>query len=60
MFPTHSGKAAQLGKLVPVVGTGVSKLAGSPDWDEFALLLEGARPPDDDDLMDDDGCAGER
>jgi hypothetical protein len=29
-------EAAQLGKLVPFVGAGASKLAGCPDWDEFA------------------------
>ena len=29
-------EAAQVGKLIPFVGAGVSRLAGCPDWDEFA------------------------
>ena len=28
--------AAQVGKLIPFVGAGVSRLAGCPTWDEFA------------------------
>lgn len=34
--PEALREAAQLGKLVPFVGAGASKLAGCPDWDEFA------------------------
>lgn len=28
--------AAQVGKLIPFVGAGVSRLAGCPDWEDFA------------------------
>jgi hypothetical protein len=34
--PDALREAAQLGTLVPFVGAGASKLAGCPDWDEFA------------------------
>jgi len=34
--PETLREAAQLSKLVPFVGAGASKLAGCPDWDEFA------------------------
>ena len=34
--PEALREAAQVGKLIPFVGAGVSKLAGCPDWDEFA------------------------
>lgn len=34
--PEGLREAAQLGNLVPFVGAGASKLAGCPDWDEFA------------------------
>jgi hypothetical protein len=35
-IPRALGEAAQLTKLVPFVGAGASKLAGCPDWNEFA------------------------
>jgi hypothetical protein len=35
-IPETLREAAQLGKLVLFVGAGASKLAGCPDWDEFA------------------------
>ena len=34
--PPALREAAQLTKLIPFVGAGVSKLAGCPDWNEFA------------------------
>ena len=34
--PQALREAAQVGKLIPFVGAGVSRLAGCPDWDEFA------------------------
>ena len=34
--PPGLREAAQLTKLVPFVGAGASKLAGCPDWNEFA------------------------
>src|SRR5262249_6387470 len=35
-IPEAIREAAQLAKLVPFIGAGASKLAGCPDWDEFA------------------------
>jgi hypothetical protein len=34
--PPGLREAAQLTKLIPFVGAGASKLAGCPDWNEFA------------------------
>ena len=34
--PQALREAAQVGKLIPFVGAGVSRLAGCPDWDGFA------------------------
>ena len=34
--PPALREAAQLTKLIPFVGAGASKLAGCPDWKEFA------------------------
>ena len=34
--PEALREAAQVGKLIPFVGAGASRLAGCPDWDEFA------------------------
>lgn len=34
--PPGVREAAQLTKLIPFVGAGASKLAGCPDWNEFA------------------------
>ena len=34
--PDGLREASQLGKLVPFVGAGASKLAGCPDWDQLA------------------------
>jgi hypothetical protein len=34
--PAALREAAQLTKLIPFVGAGASKLAGCPDWNEFA------------------------
>jgi len=34
--PPALREAAQLTKLIPFVGAGASKLAGCPDWNEFA------------------------
>jgi hypothetical protein len=35
-IPPGLREAAQLTKLIPFVGAGASKLAGCPDWNEFA------------------------
>lgn len=35
-IPPALREAAQLTKLIPFVGAGASKLAGCPDWNEFA------------------------
>jgi hypothetical protein len=35
-LPPALREAAQLTKLIPFVGAGASKLAGCPDWNEFA------------------------
>ena len=34
--PEALREAAQIGKLIPFIGAGVSKLAGCPNWEEFA------------------------
>lgn len=34
--PREIIEAAQIGTLIPFIGSGVSRLAGCPDWDEFA------------------------
>ena len=34
--PEALREAAQVGKLIPFIGAGVSTLAGCLDWDEFA------------------------
>lgn len=34
--PERLRTAAQIGKLIPFIGAGVSRLAGCPDWDHFA------------------------
>ena len=35
-LPDALREAAQVGKLIPFVGAGASKLAGCPSWTEFA------------------------
>src|SRR5215471_14681457 len=35
-IPKGLQEAAQLGNLIPFIGAGVSRLAGCPDWAQFA------------------------
>lgn len=41
-FPEALREAAQLGKLIPFVGAGASRIAGCPGWNEFADALNAA------------------